>query len=252
MSDRVPATYPPRTPMAFDSVPTWMSTRPCNPISVRAWRARGSAFLMLARYDEALADLKQAQNLEPANAEVQQLVAQAQGKVNEIVQNQRAKEAVPETGTVRLPDTAESAPKPEAKPEVKPEAKPAAPAVMPDAPPPPAPAPAAAPVKRAADYSSAGRILLSENRFAEAIAQFSEALKLDPSLPLVYNARGYARFRLKQYSGAIADFDQAIRLNPAYTNAYLNRGAARAAAGDKAGADADNAKARELTAKTAK
>ena len=31
ISVRLPATYPPSAPMAFDSVPTWMSTRPCTP-----------------------------------------------------------------------------------------------------------------------------------------------------------------------------------------------------------------------------
>jgi tetratricopeptide (TPR) repeat protein len=69
---------------------------------------------------------------------------------------------------------------------------------------------------------------------------------LDPALSLALNARGFAYFRLKQYAEAIADFDQAIRLNPSYVNALINRSAARRASGDHAGADADQAKAREL------
>ena len=53
--------------------------------------------------------------------------------------------------------------------------------------------------------------------------------------------------RLKHFAGAIADFDNAIRLDPNYVNAYQNRAAARSGLGDKAGSDADLEKSREFS-----
>ena len=110
----------------------------------------------------------------------------------------------------------------------------------------PAMAPTKAPAETADVYHSRGRKLLLDGKFSESIEQFTQALKLDPSLALAFNGRGFAHYRLKQYAEAIADFNEAIRLNPKYANAYLNRSAARRASGDKAGADADQAKLREL------
>jgi len=99
----------------------------------------------------------------------------------------------------------------------------------------------------ASDCHAQGRKLLQDEHYAEAIEQFTEALKLNPSHALAYNGRGWAHFRLKQYAEAISDFDRAIELNPSYANAYLNRSAAKRSSGDKTGADADQAKAKELT-----
>ena len=53
--------------------------------------------------------------------------------------------------------------------------------------------------------------------------------------------------RLKHFAEAIADFDSAIRLDPNYVNAYQNRAAARGGLGDTAGSNADLEKARELS-----
>jgi tetratricopeptide (TPR) repeat protein len=102
---------------------------------------------------------------------------------------------------------------------------------------------------KAADYNSRGRQLLDTRHFAEAIQQFGEALKRDPSLAAAHNGRGVAHLRLNEYVAAIADFDEAIRLDAAYIDAYVNRSAARRAAGDPVGADADAAKVRELSTK---
>jgi tetratricopeptide (TPR) repeat protein len=51
--------------------------------------------------------------------------------------------------------------------------------------------------------------------------------------------RGYARQSQGDLDGAIADYDQAIRLEPTYGDAYFNRGLARYDKGDFDGAIAD-------------
>jgi tetratricopeptide (TPR) repeat protein len=47
-----------------------------------------------------------------------------------------------------------------------------------------------------------------------AIADYDQALKLDPNYALAYNNRGNAHFLKKNYDRAIADYDQAIRIDP--------------------------------------
>lgn len=97
-----------------------------------------------------------------------------------------------------------------------------------------------------------GHALIQNDRFEEAIQQLNGAIKLDPTMSLAYNARGYAHMRLRQYQEASSDFDIAIMINPEYANAYLNRSSARRLTADIAGANADAAKVKELAAKAAK
>ena len=47
----------------------------------------------------------------------------------------------------------------------------------------------------------------------------------------VYFEQGNDKFRLGQYQGAIADYDQALRLNPDHAALYYNRGVARSRLG---------------------
>jgi tetratricopeptide (TPR) repeat protein len=58
----------------------------------------------------------------------------------------------------------------------------------------------------------------------QTIADFDEAIRLDPIDAIYYNNRGQSYVAIKQYERAIADFDQVMRLDPAYAQAYNNRG----------------------------
>jgi regulator of sirC expression with transglutaminase-like and TPR domain len=65
-----------------------------------------------------------------------------------------------------------------------------------------------------------------------AIADFDEAIRLNPQYSIAYNGRGVAHSKKSDHRRAIADFSEAIRLNGLYANAYNNRGIAHASIGD--------------------
>ena len=84
-----------------------------------------------------------------------------------------------------------------------------------------------------------GRQYAEQERFADAVPLFDQAIQANPNFALAYNARCYAYLRLKQYDRAIEDCSQAIKLDPSYANAYQNRGVALHYKGDKAAANED-------------
>ena len=57
-----------------------------------------------------------------------------------------------------------------------------------------------------------------------AIADYSQALSLDPAYRDAYNNRGNAYQDKSLHDLAIADYNQALRLDPNYAKAYNNRG----------------------------
>ena len=77
----------------------------------------------------------------------------------------------------------------------------------------------------------------------QAIADYTEAIRLDPKHALAYINRGNAWRTKEEYDKAIADYDEAIRLDPKDATAYHERGEAWYAKDDldKAIADYDEA-----------
>ena len=80
-------------------------------------------------------------------------------------------------------------------------------------------------------HFNAGDALKREGRFEEAIAQYNEAIRLEPQDAQAHNNRGTTYLRLGQVERAIQDLDEAIRIDPQYAQPYSNRGVAYASLG---------------------
>lgn len=72
-----------------------------------------------------------------------------------------------------------------------------------------------------------------------AIADYTEAVRLDPSSAETFFLRGFTRREGGDWKGALADYNEAIRLDPRQANAHATRANARRVLGDLPGARAD-------------
>ncbi|MDN4053031.1 polysaccharide deacetylase family protein [Massilia sp. YIM B02763] len=96
-------------------------------------------------------------------------------------------------------------------------------------------APAAVPVssrqqaQRANDH---GLQLYKEKQYAQAEAQFTEALKLRPNFALAANNLGFVYYKQDKFAEAARWFENAIKMDPSRAIAYMNLGDAYARAGD--------------------
>ena len=93
--------------------------------------------------------------------------------------------------------------------------------------------------KYAFAYNGRGNAYNGKGEYDRAIADYSEAIQLDPNDRLPYNNRGNAYKDTGEFDRAIADYNDAIRLDPKYVNAYTGRGNAYQAKGDYDHAIAD-------------
>ena len=72
-----------------------------------------------------------------------------------------------------------------------------------------------------------------------AIADYNEAVRLNPRFAEAINNRGFARYFLKDYKTAIMDFTEAVLVDPKYQLSYFNRGIVKAELKDYQGSAAD-------------
>lgn len=60
--------------------------------------------------------------------------------------------------------------------------------------------------------------------FAQASADFSEAIRLNTNDASAFAGRGWAKFSIRDFIGSVLDYDQAIRLSPGSADFYIERG----------------------------
>ncbi|MEN3374985.1 MAG: hypothetical protein V7604_340, partial [Hyphomicrobiales bacterium] len=88
------------------------------------------------------------------------------------------------------------------------------------------------PKARGVAFYNRGNAHVLKGDHDKAIADFDEALKLEPKNASIYNNRGNARGDKGESDAATADFEAALKINPRYAAAYFNRGNALAAKGE--------------------
>ena len=82
-------------------------------------------------------------------------------------------------------------------------------------------------------YYSQGLAFAEQGDYRGALANYEQAIKLDPNYAEAYVGRGVAYSNLGEKQKAIDDYSQAIKLNPNYAAAYNNRGLAYSNLGEK-------------------
>lgn len=84
-----------------------------------------------------------------------------------------------------------------------------------------------------------GAVNMSQQKFPEAVADFSEALKITPNDAGIHERRAYVEVKMKDYNKALEDYTEAIKLNPKEIRYYLPRSFIYEAKGDLKNSMAD-------------
>jgi len=96
-----------------------------------------------------------------------------------------------------------------------------------------------APENLATAYLNRANVYAQRTKYDLAFADYSAALALDPTNPLIPYNRGNAYFDRQQYERAIGDYSRAIELDASFALAFFNRGLAQERLGDNAAAATD-------------
>ena len=100
---------------------------------------------------------------------------------------------------------------------------------------------------RAATYVNRGVLRMREGLYDKALADYAEAVALQPDLGAAYLNEGAAHIYRRDFAAALAPLDRAIELESLdLFAAYYNRAIAKENTGDVAGAYADFTKSLEL------
>ena len=105
-------------------------------------------------------------------------------------------------------------------------------------------------VQNAITYNDLGLAKEKKGDLNGALADYNQAIKLNPKNAIAYKNRGIAKEKKGDLDGAMADFNQAVQLNPKYAAAYYGRGDVKRKKGDLNGANADFNQASKLGSKS--
>jgi tetratricopeptide (TPR) repeat protein len=80
---------------------------------------------------------------------------------------------------------------------------------------------------------------MSQQKFPEAAADFTEALKINPRDAAIHERRAYVEVKMKDYDKALEDYSEAIKINPKEIRYYLPRSFIYETKGDLKNSTAD-------------
>jgi tetratricopeptide (TPR) repeat protein len=103
----------------------------------------------------------------------------------------------------------------------------------------------------AAALQQRATVAANERRFPEAIADFTDAIKVSPKDAGIYERRAAVEMKMNDLTKAMADYSEAIKLNPNEIRYYLYRGYVFESQGDLQNALADTEKVLKLDKKNA-